>query len=128
MYAILWNLFPFTRPEFTVDYFIRKFETTKENQWCIGWANNSKGQHCAVGFCRDDTERMALVELFKEHGLSVVDVNDGDVQHDWFIWLPPTPRRRILMALSLMKNKANVNTPTDLKNFLGRIFRWRTKN
>lgn len=91
--------------EFTVDYFISKFEAIPEERWCTDLYEGSNGTHCALGHCGvveadgGTEEAQALINLIPGN---IVLINDGlDIKFP-----QPTPKQRILAALRSIKEKA----------------------
>ena len=89
---------------FTVDYFIAKFEAIPEEQWCSGDYSNSHGQHCAAGHCGEGrftgvTPESQGLEAILHHRTAYI--NDGDGSD----YKQPTPKQRILAALRDVKAK-----------------------
>jgi hypothetical protein len=101
--------------EYTVDYFIEKFEAIPEGKWCTHDLLNSHGQRCAQGHCmpevgngeflwsiiqagKDTKERQALEKILPE----VCDINNGRSKE----YPQPTCKARILAALRDVKEKA----------------------
>lgn len=86
---------------YDVDYFIRKFEKIPEFLWCINRRHDSKGGHCAHGWCNLDDigysdEENALRKLASFFGYyGVGPINNGDDKR----YQQPTPKQRILAAL-----------------------------
>ena len=103
--------------QYTVDYFIKKFEAIPETLWCV--ENIEKdGRHCALGHCggwpHESKESTALAKvLVKYYELTSLDlpknhrdeidyaevvynINDFD---SMFSDLGATPKQRILAAL-----------------------------
>lgn len=88
--------------EFTVDYFIKKFEAIPEDKWLDdGDYSNAYGtKFCAFGHCGRLTdqwndEAAALQKIIKSAGLHVISLNDkGGGKYN-----QPTPKKRILAAL-----------------------------
>lgn len=37
--------------EYTLEYFINKFESIPEEKWTTGTTGDSEGRHCAMGHC-----------------------------------------------------------------------------
>lgn len=80
---------------YDVDYFIKKFEATKEEMWCMYMLQDCESK-CALGQCSSNVESEALINLFY-HSLKikVTLVND-----DYSYKYPQaTPKQRILAAL-----------------------------
>ena len=103
-----------TKTKYDVNYFINKFETIPDYEWCEGQCTkvlNNNIQHCALGHCgvtknmegNDLTdESKALIKLFGgnpnkpcyEGGAdAVISVNDGG----------PGSKQRILNKLKSLK-------------------------
>lgn len=86
--------------EYTVNYFIRKFEAIPEEMWCVG-AYTYGDRHCAYGHCGIDKsfdEADALFWMFTSNlnaQSSPISVNDGKCP----AYKQPTPKQRILAAL-----------------------------
>lgn len=93
---------------YSVDFFIAKFERIPEELWCIAMFDDGAGKHCALGHCGTKNgfkelvgEAVGLNILFcgisEKIGryVSVVEINDG---HDPN-YQQPTPKQRILGAL-----------------------------
>lgn len=111
---------------YTVDYFIKKFEAIPENK-IITYDQGGKGFHCAVGHCKNisgdygfcspnmkssphySPEANSLMNLFLNAGIDskgspgtgwcIADVNNGDHPK----YQQPTPKQRILAALHDIK-------------------------
>lgn len=90
---------------YTVDYFIAKFEAIPDEQWCVGEFTDQERRHCAVGHCLDrmqlTEESKALVRLMGHNTTFVNDGVDPDYQQ-------PTPKARILAALRDIKAKQEI--------------------
>lgn len=92
--------------QFTVDYFIEKFEKIPEERWTTGVYSKDDGQ-CALGHCgmntgiiKYNTEADALWDLvYYNIGLSVVRINDAYEKR----YSQRTPKQRILAALRDIK-------------------------
>lgn len=92
---------------YTVDYFINKFEKIPEEMWCTHTVDNDNGQHCAWGLIKYSkyktsdcfTEGAAFMDIIKSSGLDVYGdpsrINNGDDPR----YPQPTPKQRILAAL-----------------------------
>jgi hypothetical protein len=93
--------------EFTVDYFIAKFEAIPEEEWCVEHYSYS-GAHCAMGHCgaregeKFPDEAMALSTIFMNAGMSVANINDIGFSRD-ARYTEITPKQRILAALRDIK-------------------------
>lgn len=91
--------------EYTVDYFINKFEGIPEKEWCgNGCIHDTRtGQHCAYGHCDNDGAKSdmgkALTQVFINAGFpqdsTVANINDG--AHEKY--QQASPKQRILAAL-----------------------------
>jgi hypothetical protein len=119
--------------EYTVDYFIKKFEAISEVKF-IAFSQSNNGGHCALGWCKNNsgclgmadasnsTEAMCLHLLFKNAGIisnsdnstdakgwNVAEVNNGYNKN----YQQPTPKKRILAALydvkKIQQSKSEVN-------------------
>jgi len=99
------------KSEYTVEYFINKFEAIPEDQWTTEVYEDDLGRQCAFGHCSTSTnpdkigfvgttEAADLLILFIRADLSVACVNDG--RDDRF--QQPTPKQRILTALRHISN------------------------
>lgn len=123
--------------EYTVDYFIRKFEAIPEERWithCL--VNHENTKRCALGHCCPDysgryfnngrgqtEESEALIKLFGRNHLSIGGVNDGNSYN----YQQDTPKQRILSALKDIKKKlsneqsvqASVATEDDSSTLAG---------
>lgn len=90
---------------YTVDYFIEKFEAIPEEKWFNG--NFKFGdKYCALGHCGMDDETYTeegneLLDLFDGYDLSVAGINDRLDPR----FLQKTPKQRILAALNFIKEK-----------------------
>lgn len=89
--------------EFTVDYFIAKFEAIPDKFWCIKRFNDPwSGAHCALGHCnwsgegRESEEGMALNKLLM---FETTYIND----YKSFHYPQETPKERMLAALADVK-------------------------
>jgi len=105
---------------YTVDYFIKKFEAIPEDKWCEGAWSNSKGANCANGHCGIEAngllktnQSINLKKVFSpivihgETGILLTDssnydfsfkalyINDNSTKE----YQQPTPKQRILAAL-----------------------------
>lgn len=114
---------------YDVNYFLAKFQNTRDDQWCMYTFQDEYGRCCALGWCgmgslRDDIqevpeEAISLLKLFRESaGLLtnlIANINDG---HDKR-YQQPTPKERILAALMDIKNKQETdNAVEEAKNIL----------
>lgn len=102
--------------QYTVDYFIQKFEAIPEGEWCTR-EFISGNKRCARGHCYISlkthteirhysetshpiaAEDSALLKLFNSIGESAATVNNGDYFGDDGKYNQPTPKQRILAAL-----------------------------
>lgn len=109
--------------EYTVEYFIEKFEGIPEEEWCIGIQQNELGQRCAFGHClpieqrqmgylssgrgNETPEGKSLKAMFEIHFKSnevmwsVAYINNGKNE----MFQQPTPKQRILAALYEIRDK-----------------------
>jgi hypothetical protein len=95
--------------QYTVDYFIAKFEAIPEELWTIGDYVDQAGRCCALGHCgiryepgkSCNEEGDALVDLFKLISNSPPQVNDHAEGH----YTQPNAKQRILAALHDIKAK-----------------------
>lgn len=90
---------------YTVDYYINKFESIPEEEWCTDKITDNSGRHCALGHCiENDKETISLSELIWSNlGCSAATINDNHNKS----FNQPTPKQRILAALKYIKNKAS---------------------
>lgn len=103
-----------TTQQYTVDYFINKFEAIPEEEWMTQRYNDDLGRRCAYGHCgkrENDSsalsdEGYALKQLFEDHRLGVIDTNDG-LQSGYCGSRAPTAKQRIIETLKKMKEKQN---------------------
>lgn len=100
-------------PEYTVDYFIKKFNKIPGDQWGThAYYNPNTKTRCAEGFCRKEItngpdlhhcipsqESRALILLFNSYNLNVHDINDGICN----AYPQKSPKLRIMTALRDMK-------------------------
>lgn len=106
--------------EFTVDYFIKKFEAIPEKMWITKiWNNFTTGQSCVNGHCgvkmsdvcTDESLglKMAFTSLSKYteenflFSFTALQINDGCDDR----YQQPTPKQRILAALYDIKKMSN---------------------
>lgn len=93
--------------EYTVDYFIKKFQAIPEELWCIEERNNRLGQRCAHGHC-SDAGGYGLTE--EELGLKAIAIANPDIMDgaEGFAYInngihpryqQRTPKQRTLAAL-----------------------------
>lgn len=96
--------------DYTVDYFIEKFEKIPEEKWITGLYEDINGNHCALGWCgvKGDAndESAELTRLFWKIDKSVIRVNDGILYAEY---QQSTPKQRILAALRDIKSKMESN-------------------
>jgi hypothetical protein len=92
--------------EYTVDYFIKKFEAIPEELWLVGsrGEGGADSPHCAHGWCAlgnidslAGNEENGLIEVFRPimNGYGVATINNGYNER----YQQPTPKQRILAAL-----------------------------
>ena len=92
--------------QYTVDYFIEKFEKIPDEKWVVG-DFGFNGTHCAFGHCgmvnanECTSESKALMSIFGN--VSIVRTNDGS------IGIGNTPKERILNKLKEIKESTNGN-------------------
>lgn len=85
---------------YNVDYFIKKFEAIPEEKIINYELNDTKGNHCANGWCMINLngEVNALGFLFtgrRKYSTKVASINNGNDRR----YQQPTPKQRILAAL-----------------------------
>jgi len=119
------------QPDYTVDYFMDKFEVTQDDEWCTKRFTHLD-KFCALGHCGqrngNDTfapdirtdESRALAKIFECHGMYVTIVNDGvwtDLDEGFDIYKNKigltrdmSPRQRILKALRWIKEQQEIKT------------------
>ncbi len=98
-------------PEFTLDYFIAKFESIPEDKWTTCGLYKENGRYCALGHCGMDKglsmskvpEAYALYKLtLGILGYSIItQVNDNTSIK--FAVLGATPKQRVLAYLKQLK-------------------------
>jgi hypothetical protein len=114
--------------QYTVDYFIDKFEKIPEEKWLVGSQGYDNSAHCAIGWCKNrggaygdanithpqftsySEEALHLANLIAilpieqlqniNGGWNVAYLNNGKIDE----YQQPTPRARILAALYDIKN------------------------
>lgn len=90
-------------PEYTVDYFIKKFNKTHHSQWCTNILHNAKRtKFCVVGHCGESIDNFGTTESYSIMavlGNKATDINDGRIDK----YQQKTPRSRILAALRDVK-------------------------
>lgn len=92
---------------YDVDYFINKFESIPEENWCVGMYESEDGtKHCAAGHCGEDftnlstRESDALADIIELNFMcKVASLNDGLVSR----FNQPDPKSRVLAALYEVK-------------------------
>lgn len=95
-----------SQTKYDIEYFITKYESTAEEEWCSGQLRNGAGQMCALGHCGVTTQDLGIYMgqyVFTEEGLALVEIfgsadevwkcNDG----------MGSPRQHILDALYRFK-------------------------
>lgn len=94
------------KPKYDAAYFIEKFKEIPDEKWCMYVFYNLASQCCALGHCGakesagDTLESDTLYELFEEHGINVVSVNDGKLNdRKGGNYTQKTPKERVLAAL-----------------------------
>jgi hypothetical protein len=100
--------------QYTVDYFIKKFEAIPEDLWAIG-SYCDEGKFCALGHTgvrakmKDYTEEgNALFYILIKTGEGVITINDGGGETKY---QQPTPKQRILAALYDIKKMQEPEEP-----------------
>lgn len=97
---------------FTVDYFIKKFEAIPEEKWMVGEFKDNEGRFCALGHCGqrmgmscneipDESWTLRSLFAWTMNRFSVTNINDGKDYN----YQQPTPKQRVLAALYDVKNK-----------------------
>ncbi len=94
-------------PNYTREYYIERFSAIPDHLWFVGEFTNPKepSQHCAYGHlgCEVDNdaneESNTLDRMFRDQGLLVTSVNDGDGSKQAGKFKKTTPKARILAAL-----------------------------
>jgi hypothetical protein len=100
-------------PEYTVDYYIQKFESIPDNQWTTSCFIDDSGKCCALGHCgdRDDIaipfEAAMLIEFCGDYPITTI--NDGcDDYLEWVVKYNlsslASPKERVLQFLKWVKN------------------------
>lgn len=92
---------------YIIDYFINKFESIPDENWCTSTVKNEQGQMCVLGHCGilnnvyPAKDVILLIDLLsnKDSTLDVTRINDGD--HEKYQQL--TPKARILAVLKDIK-------------------------
>lgn len=97
---------------YDINYFITKFSSIPEENWCTLQLDNNAGAHCAMGHTGCSTtvihgrmdsntteEGWALAKIFGSVA-NVMNVNDI-----WQMGLPVSPKERILDHLKKLKEK-----------------------
>lgn len=92
------------KPEYTLDYFIKKFEDISDEMWCTGhfvcYSLLGPIRHCAYGLCgvitsiNDSREAIDLAKITLKYYL-ITKVNDGELLH----YQQSTPKARVLAYL-----------------------------
>ena len=108
-------------PDYTLDYFIQKFEAIPEDNWSVGYIGHD-GYRCALGHCgvREVKDKSTLPERDKDYGwlmteeaYALADVAFGGLIDK--IWKlndraedkGTTPKSRILNHLYSLKERTN---------------------
>jgi hypothetical protein len=91
---------------YTVDYFIQKFEAIPDAEWNINDFTGGSGRCCALGHC-GMREVGGEVKSTDEANALMTCVNHVDLINDGVIpaYHQPTPKARILAALRDVKAK-----------------------
>lgn len=90
---------------YTIDYFIEKFEAIPEDNWITGKYYDPEVGCCALGWASYDgitvtDEVIFFSKLFQKNNLVASQVNDNLCSK----YRQPTPKQRILAALRDIKN------------------------
>lgn len=110
--------------QYSVDFFISKFEAIPEEEWTTGTQQNEIGQRCAFGHCMPEEircygrlefgfghttdEGIVLWKLLR----SPARINNGkDLRYP-----QPTPKQRILAALYDIKANQAVDQAQEIAN------------
>lgn len=90
--------------DYSVDYFIAKFEAIPEEEWCVGEFELGD-KHCAFGHCgmrtnvtSDEAEALNII-FTRSIGAFVTSINDSASNR----YPQLTPKQRILAALRDIK-------------------------
>lgn len=90
--------------QYTVDFFIKRFEIISEDKWCIeNYRENEK--RCVLGHCGATISKLtkmstALDNLtFRCLHKNIADINDGEAKG----YKQKTPKQRVLAALKDIK-------------------------
>lgn len=93
--------------EYTVDYFIEKFEAIPLEKWTIGKFIDEEERCCALGHCgaRKHQSLYGIVEARALNNLIIDKLHTSPtVINDLFYKGEETPKHRILRALKDIKN------------------------
>lgn len=96
--------------DYSVDYFINKFENIPEDKWWTGSFRNDKDtKQCAYGHCLDNGagEYHGLVSFATENNINIAYINDMDYPpiYTGLKYYQSTPKKRVLEALYDIKAK-----------------------
>jgi len=112
---------------YTVDYFIKKFEAIPENLWCTN-SRIENGKRCALGWCyktgeeafnsmhnwsddSDEDKALCLYVRTLDGSWGVGGVNNGLYKE----YQQPTPKQRILAALYDIKKMEDEKFNKEVK-------------
>lgn len=96
--------------EYTVDYFIKKFEAIPEDNWITASLYDPEIGCCVLGWCGvrslryHTSESRALASLLGIHPNTLYRINDGIADYKHLRMTLETPKQRILAALNNAKN------------------------
>lgn len=125
--------------DYTVDYFIEKFEKIPEDKWGIKRLTDDMGNHCALGHCKvventqPTSEAISLAGILLPLSETTLSIT---VERDWyFIVYPindghhtnyqqPTPKQRILAALYDIKKMQAPQEAQENKTEIREVIRY----
>jgi hypothetical protein len=101
--------------EYTVDYYINKFEAIPEELWGTGKYRDKDDKCCALGHCGQKAGPVKLIEeakalddlIISYYKTNVIAINDGSYRgtpETNFMSYGDTPKQRILTALRQIKD------------------------
>ena len=104
--------------EYTLDYFIKKFEAIPENHWFVGSLTNGS-QYCALGHCGGyyTEEAKALDSIVRRANPGVYSISDINDLSGMYGRYGKTPKERVVNFLKEVReeNKA-VNIVNEILN------------
>lgn len=88
------------KTEYTIQYFIEKFEAIPEERWTTGTFKDDLGRCCVLGHCghniyRDTEESRYLYNILSGSNYGAISINDGLHRK----YSQHTPKQRVLAAL-----------------------------